>query len=136
MPAVDSGDVVLFSSSVAAFVANMYLAVTAAFGTSGGKGSSGLRLIALRDGLPISPGLARGLIRSAVLAVPLVGVVFFYFGLHDKAAGTHVVKSSSLPLKKSAPPSRKGSTSYVRIVVAILAHLILAASFAPIALIG
>ena len=85
-------EILLYSLGIAALCANLYLGIANGTGRSVGKFLCGLRLVVFVGQYPAKPGLARGLVRSALQAGPWMGIAMYNSGAHDKFAGTTVIK--------------------------------------------
>jgi hypothetical protein len=106
---------------LAAMAANLYLVIGAATGRSIGKVLTGLRLVVLDDaGEPVRPGIARGLVRAACQAGPWMGALMVLTGVHDRLAGTTLVRAGAAA---DIPPDAGAGVAAWRVVVAIAAHL-------------
>jgi uncharacterized RDD family membrane protein YckC len=89
---VDHSDTVTFLSvGFGALVASLSLAAYAAGGRSPGKALFGLKVVTA-DTFE-KPGWARGLVRSSLQAGPGWGALTVLTGLHDRFAGTGIVRA-------------------------------------------
>ncbi len=82
--------VTILSIGIGALIANLCLAACAAGGRSPGKALFGLKVVTA-DTFE-RPGWARGLVRSSLQAGPFLGALTVLTGLHDRFAGTRIVK--------------------------------------------
>ena len=115
----------LVAYGFAALCANLYLAVSAAKGRSVGKALLGLRLVVADD--DAKPGLARGLVRSSLQALPYMGALMVLTGAHDSFAGTRIVHAEQHRVEhfgqECETPHEGSRVSQWKVALAIVVHL-------------
>lgn len=124
----------VFCSGVGALFANLYLAISNGAGRSIGKAVTGLRLGVLSNHRMMSPGFARGLLRSALQAGPWMGALMVLTGWHDAIAGTTIVRVTGIydghgPRPEATRRLHLPPIAAWKIVMAVLLHAFFAFVF-------
>lgn len=89
-------------SGIGALSANLYLAISNGAGRSIGKAVTGLRLAVRSDHHMLTPGFARGLLRSSLQAGPWMGALMVLTGWHDAVAGTTIARFTEIDIQHSS----------------------------------
>ena len=118
-------EVTVLSLGFAALCANLYLGITNGVGWSLGKALNGLRLVTFVGEHPARPGVARGLVRSALQAGPWMGGLMVLTGFHDAFAGTRIVEAPQWDAPYPNSPSLPRIAAW-KIVAAVFLHLFFA----------